>query len=425
MRQKDDLTFATALTNLALGVTTEAENKIFKSRELSSLNLTSSEVMNMGAVALYYTNKDVDTCNAVMLGNLPGEAHVSIAYDQFLGKNSIEQKTQIFEIFKLGHHSKTQGLMTKLVLKIGGKYVLSSNIEVIDGLTNGAPCILRHIAWGELQSDKSIVPLRLYVEFEHVSMGENMRLSLRDKIVNDKITEKNWTPIERCVKILSVSGGSTAKICRNQFPLKPAFAMTIHTAQGTTQNKALIKLKGLSRREKYTALSRVRCANDLYIDGVFEPPSKANQSKDLVLMEMKRLREKRPYNFSICYPENEEKYIKVISHNIRSLVKYLEYLKTDFNYCNCDIIMLTETRTKETSLVSVPGYSEICRDNAAETSNYNYGMIIYAKDYLQPYINVLYNRFHFSKSDQNVFLCTYYRFACTIPFGECWYNINI
>jgi len=78
---------------LALGVTTEAENKIFKSRELTSLNLNSSEVMNMGAVALYYTNKDVDTCNAVMLGNnLPREAHVSIACHQFMGKNSIEQK---------------------------------------------------------------------------------------------------------------------------------------------------------------------------------------------------------------------------------------------------------------------------------------------------------------------------------------------
>ena len=79
-----------------------------------------------------------------------------------------------------------------------------------------------------------------------------MRLSLRDKIVNDKITEKNWSPIERCVKISFVSGGSTAKIYRNQFPLKPAFAMTIHTAQGTTQNKALIKLTHQSKRKIYS-----------------------------------------------------------------------------------------------------------------------------------------------------------------------------
>ena len=101
---------------------------------------------------------------------------------------------------------------------------------------------------------------------------------------------------------------STAKIRRNQFPLKPAFAVTIHTFQGTTQNKVLVKLVGLSRREKYAALSRVRSIKNHYIEGTgtFEPPRPANTTKDIVLEEMKRLRENCLYNFKSQYPEVHE-----------------------------------------------------------------------------------------------------------------------
>jgi len=69
---------------------------------------------------------------------------------------------------------------------------------------------------------------------------------------------------------MPVSFGSTAKLSRNQFPLKPAFAMTIHTSQATTQNEEEVNVAGLSRREKYTALNRVRSPQDLYIEGTFE-----------------------------------------------------------------------------------------------------------------------------------------------------------
>jgi len=52
MRQREDAKFSLALTNLALGKTSREENEMFESREQSKLNLSVTDVMNAGAVAL-------------------------------------------------------------------------------------------------------------------------------------------------------------------------------------------------------------------------------------------------------------------------------------------------------------------------------------------------------------------------------------
>jgi len=216
-------------------------------------------------------------------------------------------------------------LLTNLILKVGGKYVLSSNIEVSDGLTNGTPWVLKQVVWGQLQTDKSLVPLRLYMEYEEISIGDNMRQRLKEKILHD-IVGVNWTPIERVDKFMQIAQGAIGKISRNQCPIKPAFAMTIHTSQGTTQNKVLVKLRGLDRRLKYTALSRVRSLQDLFIDGVFESPRRNDLNKDPVCNEINRMREYSPYQFKLTYSERDSKNIQVVFQNIRSLMKYLPYI---------------------------------------------------------------------------------------------------
>jgi len=53
MRQKEDKLFATALSNLAIGATTEEDIDLFRSRELSKLNLQPTDVMNAGGEALF------------------------------------------------------------------------------------------------------------------------------------------------------------------------------------------------------------------------------------------------------------------------------------------------------------------------------------------------------------------------------------
>ena len=134
MRQREDDKFALALTNLALGKTSREENGMLESRELSKLNLSVTDVMNAGAVALFYRNNDVDITNQVMLASMPGAGCISEAYDLYVGRDRPKRTTAILALFKERHHTDTQGLMSRLMLKEGGKYVLSTNIEVADGL---------------------------------------------------------------------------------------------------------------------------------------------------------------------------------------------------------------------------------------------------------------------------------------------------
>jgi len=66
MRQKDDKIFAIALSNLAVGRTTEVENAMFRSRELQKLEMSITDVMDKGIIAIYYLNRDVDIYNEII-----------------------------------------------------------------------------------------------------------------------------------------------------------------------------------------------------------------------------------------------------------------------------------------------------------------------------------------------------------------------
>ena len=148
----------------------------------------------MGGVALFFKNTDSDVCNNTMLMRLQGDACVSNAYDVYVGRAKPEQRSEILKFFKLRHHKSTNGLLTNLLLKIEGKYIVSTNIDVSDGLSNGTPCVLKRIVLGQLGDQH--VPLRLYVEFEDGQIGRNMRLSLKQRMLHDNVPS-NWTPIER------------------------------------------------------------------------------------------------------------------------------------------------------------------------------------------------------------------------------------
>ena len=58
---------------MAVGATTEEDIELFRSRELSKLNLQPTDVMNAGAVALFYKNEDVDFYNTMMLASMTGD----------------------------------------------------------------------------------------------------------------------------------------------------------------------------------------------------------------------------------------------------------------------------------------------------------------------------------------------------------------
>jgi len=89
---------------LAVGATTEEDIELFRSRELSKLNLQPTDVMNAGAVALFYKNEDVDLYITMMLASMPGDICLSEAYDQYIGRVKGKRINEILACFKQKHH---------------------------------------------------------------------------------------------------------------------------------------------------------------------------------------------------------------------------------------------------------------------------------------------------------------------------------
>lgn len=88
-------------------------------------------------------------------------------------------------------------------------------------------------------------------------------------------------------KKVTIEGGKVGKrihVNRQQFPVLPAEAMTIHKSQGSTYPLVAVHIGnyGLSRSLLYVTLSRVTSAKGSYIVGAFDPPkSLENQNPKL------------------------------------------------------------------------------------------------------------------------------------------------
>jgi len=117
---------------------------------------------------------------------------------------------------------------------------------------------------------------------------------------------------------------------------------------------------------------------------------------------MARLREHHPYQFKLTFPEFNANHIQVIFHNIRSVEKYLPYVKSDFNYCYCDIVLLVETRTKPSSTLELPDFEILSRIDGVRDSNYSYGSLVYVKNFLKPFVNVFHEVHHFGKDGKGI-----------------------
>ena len=93
---------------------------------------------------------------------------------------------------------------------------------------------------------------------------------------------------------------------REQFPLTLCYAITTHKSQGQTLDEVLIDFSSKNTRINYgsfyTALSRVKCGENLYLKDFKKTYVKANESVEKKMAAMKI---SAPYIFKKVY--NEEK----------------------------------------------------------------------------------------------------------------------
>lgn len=342
MRQKDEKEFIVALNNLAMGQMTPENIALINSR------VVNKNAVPKNALRLYSRNSDVDEYNNQKIDEQEGDLVEVLAKDFIKGKVSEAIKQKMLRGLQTRSTNTTQGLPYKLRLKIGIRYAISANIDIEDGLVNGTTGILMHIHY-----EKNI-PHTLYLRLNTNRAGSKARRTDTRTIENDP--KKEWVPIKKISKDISTGGQQKTQSIREQFPIKPAEASTIHKAQGQSCECICVHLSGykVQRSMMYVALSRVTSLNGLYLVGEFRPPNPPSKN-DPVFRELNRLENEKLLD--ICFDTLDEKNGPIIAyHNVASFRKYRQHMINDKWYSNVDVLILSETQTISSDTPYLPGF---------------------------------------------------------------------
>ena len=250
MRQRGDSEFSELLCRVRTSQYTPADIKVLKSR------LLTPDMPNYPTSALhvYRLNSDVDMRNTVMLNTLATESEqYSIkASDAVAGQNMHINLSTLSD-----KRSETGGLHSELKLAIGARVMLTTNVDVSDGLVNGARGEVAHIVTNTDQAVTSVL-----VKFDNNQVGlKTIQLSPYRSRFNDAV------PISKHEVVFLAKGKKGSEITRLQFPLTLAWATTIHKVQGLTLDEIVVDMKGgrFSAGQAYVAFSRVKKLKGLHV----------------------------------------------------------------------------------------------------------------------------------------------------------------
>ncbi|KAL5006836.1 hypothetical protein ScPMuIL_015642 [Solemya velum] len=346
MRQKDDLKFAKLLNRLRENKMNEHDIATLESR---LIDRTDSNLRSL--THLFFKKDDVWTYNSNCIAKLTSEKVVVKAFDDVKLDISNEIKSRMLK--KLPDDtSKTGGLASKIELAVGMKYDLNVNVNVDDGLTNGASGQIEVIDY-RLPSQR---PSIIWVKFFHSKIGKLSRRKYSHLFRSD--IDRSLTPIFDVKRSFLYNSKPYERI---QFPLTPAAAKTIHKAQGDTVEEIVVDLQYNNRINQphlhYVALSRVTSLNGLHVIDL----NKENiRLADEVLVEYERLRTQAA--LQLCYTplyHIDDKFFKMVFLNSRSLHCHFDDCKSDRNFSSADIIGIAETRLISSDLSEnycLPGF---------------------------------------------------------------------
>lgn len=276
MRQKDDMEFAQLLNRLRENELTENDIAILNTRVAQ----TDDPSYPSKSMHLFRENALVDSFNLQYIARLTSQKVLVPSVDTVSADVSENIKKKLVNSLPR-NQSDTANLAKEVELAIGMKYDLTANIEVEDGLTNGASSEVKLMEYKTKMPRPSIV----WVKFTDDNIGTNTRKKYSHLYTKD--VDKTWTPIFDIKRSFVYRFKTYDRI---QFPLRPSAAKTIHKSQGDTLDTVVVNLGSKSRATvphiHYVALSRVRSLNGLHIvDLNFDNISVSNSVRE----ELKRL----------------------------------------------------------------------------------------------------------------------------------------
>jgi len=341
VRQKN-IHYQRALNNLARGEMTDEDVALINKRAVKS-----EKEVPEGTPHFYPTNNEVDSYNAKRIYAHQGTLYESNAIDLIKGnKLTPKIKSDLLSDY-LQKDVVSMNIKSTVLIKIDIKYMITFNINVPDGLVNGANGALEQITLDPRNNKEVII---LWINFNNSKVGNIQRMPYIDYMKRNHIP-LHLVPIKKITLDITATRKNllTHKVSheafRTQFPITPCEAMTIHKSQGQTFQRAFIDFTSpykMTTELKYVALSR--CDYDgLYILGEFKKPSvDAARSAIRVKTELKRLANEAPPKLSFHnFEQNSGK--KIIYHNVRSFAAHKLDIKSINWYWKADVIIMSES----------------------------------------------------------------------------------
>ena len=366
--RQQDKQFADLLNRVRIAKITDEDVSILKSRATSLDNPNHFT----DALHVYGTNQQAHDYNLLMLAKL-NTTEYSIPCTDVRQDRDTRQITLNLENKK---RSDTGGLETNLVVKENAVVRLTCNIDVTDGLANGARGIIHKII--TKQNNNKAVDAIL-IKFENETVGEKAKATSQYKD-----TYPDMVPIYRHGAFFQYR--DKVNIFRSQFPLILAWASTIHSVQGLTVDRIVVDLsKIFAAGQAYVALSRVKTLEGLQI---LNFKKTAIRKDKLVDQEMERLRTKAITYITPQFPMlSTDEWFKLCHLNARGYLNHLNDIKADNNICSSSVICFTETHLRSSDNITditkpIPCHIAFRSDRARGTAKG--GIIIFAHPSCNP-----------------------------------------
>ena len=155
---------------------------------------------------------------------------------------------------------ETGNLKKVLTVKINARVMIRTNIDVSDGLTNGAMGTVTNVVIDQTTGKISV----MVVAFDSEHVGQEARYTSFYKSI-----KQNAVPIPHIQAIFPVDRKASFQATRSQFPLTLAWVATINKCQGLMLPEIVIDMtcaKGKFKPgESYVAFSRVKTLEKLHI----------------------------------------------------------------------------------------------------------------------------------------------------------------
>ena len=272
-----------------------------------------------------------------VLQRIPGELTIVTAIDSPPSGITVAMQKLILAAAQNKDLNSTGNLPYKLAVKEGVLYDLTANVDVEDGMVNGAECQVRCI---EKNAANKSFPKCIWVEFIDSRVGRNLQRTWNTQNSNIPNT---WTPLFAIRRPFTVRRNQT--VVRTQFPLQVAAACTVHKSQSSTCPELVVDFSTKKSPPKhfwehliYVGLSRVPSLQGLHVVDLNIEHIRCSEKVKNYLSHEKT-------NLELCYqPTYEvENSIKIVYNNVCSVAKKWKAIANTHNIKGCDIVILAKT----------------------------------------------------------------------------------